>query len=55
MLCTKIDTDLISPFSNERNVGNDGVNIPEGVKELCRYGTEGNGLVGMVVIDQWLK
>jgi len=52
-VCTKIGTDLISPFSNEWNVGSDGVTIVGGVQELRRCGTEGHGLVVKVVMDQW--
>jgi len=28
--------------------------IPGGIQELCRCGTEGHGLVGMVGVGLWL-
>ena len=34
--------------------GGDGVTAPGGVKEKCIHGTEGHGLVGMVVMGWWL-
>jgi len=30
--------------------GTGGVTIPEGVKKMCRCGTSGHGLAGMVVL-----
>jgi len=34
--------------------GSGGVPIPEGVQKMCRCGTSGHGLAGMVVLGGWL-
>jgi len=34
--------------------GSGGVTIPGGVQKMCRYGTSGHGLAGMVVLGWWL-
>ena len=34
--------------------GGDGVTIPGGVQEVCRYGTEEHGLVSMMRMGWWL-
>jgi len=34
--------------------GSDGVTIPGGFQKMCRCGTLGYGLVGMVVLGGWL-
>jgi len=35
--------------------GSGGVIVPGGVQKACKYGTSGHGLVGMVVMGQWLN
>jgi len=34
--------------------GGDGVTVPGGIQEICRYGTEGHSLMSMVVMGWWL-
>jgi len=34
--------------------GSGGVTIPGGVQKMCRYGTSGHGLAGMVLLGGWL-
>jgi len=41
-------------FGSGLVVGSGGVLIPGGVQKLCRCGTWGHGLAGMVVLGGWL-
>jgi len=34
--------------------GSGGVTVPGDVQKMCRYGTSGHGLAGMVVLGGWL-